>query len=382
MKYKNTLLLIVIFFLILFFVELILHLFPISIWPSNHQTMDRYQLWKGIPFTTGETYVPSVNQYAGIKLNSHGFRSPEVSYEKNKDTFRIICMGDSSTFGMEVFEQDAYPAVLQKLLSEKYPNRKIQVVNAGSTGYSSFQGLMLLKHDILHFTTDYITIFYGICDSSTPHSRGNLTDMDYYNFNNSKVGKTREFLLHSKIYILIEKGIVYIAKKLKRFSSSDDKSEGLKRIVTRVPVNQTEEDFKEMIELIKKAGVKPIIINHYWLDNKGGISNTPYNQVMEKIGKEKDVIVINTEKVFSEAYARLSSDANYYFKMKALFPYSFSNEGTKSFLETFYIGVFQPKEKSDTLITDAEAPLHGKVHPTEFGHYLIAEALMNNIKVQ
>jgi lysophospholipase L1-like esterase len=57
-----------------------------------------------------------------VSTNSKGFRGPELNETKNG--FRILCLGDSVTFGWGVAEKDSYPALLRK-------NLGIEVINAG-----------------------------------------------------------------------------------------------------------------------------------------------------------------------------------------------------------------------------------------------------------
>lgn len=97
------------------------------------------------------------------RINSLGFRGEEVSTSKPVHTFRICCLGDSCTFGLKVKEEEAYPACLQKCLSERGA-QKFQVVNCGVPGYSSFQGLIQLKTRILGLDPDLITLYFGFND--------------------------------------------------------------------------------------------------------------------------------------------------------------------------------------------------------------------------
>ena len=55
--------------------------------------------------------------------NSLGFRSPELQEPKSK--FRILCIGDSVTFGWGVADDETYPALLQKEFPEA------EVINVG-----------------------------------------------------------------------------------------------------------------------------------------------------------------------------------------------------------------------------------------------------------
>ena len=75
-----------------------------------------------------------------VVTNNIGFRCHNIK-EKNKK--RIACLGASPTFGWGVKYEDTYPVVIEKTLKEK--NIDIEVINAGEIGYSSYQGLNLLK---------------------------------------------------------------------------------------------------------------------------------------------------------------------------------------------------------------------------------------------
>jgi len=51
-----------------------------------------------------------------VKLNSEGFRSPEFSTAKAPNTLRIVCLGDSWTFGHNADQDKTYPHRLAVLL--------------------------------------------------------------------------------------------------------------------------------------------------------------------------------------------------------------------------------------------------------------------------
>ena len=59
--------------------------------------------------------------------------------EKGAREIRIICIGDSTTFGASVDYDHSWVFLLGKALSEKYPGKKIRVLNAGFCGASSRQ---------------------------------------------------------------------------------------------------------------------------------------------------------------------------------------------------------------------------------------------------
>lgn len=99
-----------------------------------------------------------------VRTNSLGLRNREITTKKDKDTFRIVCLGASPTFGWGVNQEETYPSLLEKLLREKYKSENIEVINAGVIGYSSHQGLNFLEKEIVKLSPDLITVSYVIND--------------------------------------------------------------------------------------------------------------------------------------------------------------------------------------------------------------------------
>jgi tetratricopeptide (TPR) repeat protein len=71
-----------------------------------------------------------VNSFKVIQRN-HQFAREEHGQ------LRILCIGDSFTFGVGAGHQHSYPAQLQRLIEEKYPSLKVEVINRGEPGMNS-----------------------------------------------------------------------------------------------------------------------------------------------------------------------------------------------------------------------------------------------------
>lgn len=83
--------------------------------------------------------------------------------------FRIATLGDSCT-AYCVNTRDSFPMLTERILNERNI-RPVEVLNAGVASYSSFQGLERLKHAVLPYHPDLITVFFGWNDhwiSGTP----------------------------------------------------------------------------------------------------------------------------------------------------------------------------------------------------------------------
>ena len=89
------------------------------------------------------------------RTNASGFRDREFSEKRAAGKKRILCLGNSVTFGWRVAEGAAYPQALQKLLFDEY-----EVYNCAQTGYTTFQGERLLNELLQKYRPDAVTIAY------------------------------------------------------------------------------------------------------------------------------------------------------------------------------------------------------------------------------
>jgi lysophospholipase L1-like esterase len=92
---------------------------------------------------------------------SRGFRGADVAMPKPEGRFRIVCMGESSTYcvGIENDEQ-TYPARLEVHLKALMPGTELDVINAGVPGYTSIENLLRLQFHVLPLKPDLIVYYY------------------------------------------------------------------------------------------------------------------------------------------------------------------------------------------------------------------------------
>ncbi len=87
--------------------------------------------------------------------------SPDV-FEKYKGqkTFRIFCLGESTTAGFPFDCQVPFPKQLQYLLTQSYPDYRFEVINTGISAINSFTVVDILP-EILDHSPDLILIYLG-----------------------------------------------------------------------------------------------------------------------------------------------------------------------------------------------------------------------------
>jgi len=90
----------------------------------------------------------------------------ELSWADIQDKYRIVCFGDSITYGEDLISAQTYPAVLATLLEEAHPNLDVVVINAGVRGHTSVQGLSRLERDVLWYKPHVVLSAFGVNDAN------------------------------------------------------------------------------------------------------------------------------------------------------------------------------------------------------------------------
>ena len=105
------------------------------------------------------------SQCTGLyNMNSEGFRGSEFSKDKPDNTYRIIAVGGSTTFGSGVTNENTWPKILEKKLQNLSESKKIEVINSGISGMNSFSESKLIKQKLIHYKPDLIIVYDGMND--------------------------------------------------------------------------------------------------------------------------------------------------------------------------------------------------------------------------
>jgi lysophospholipase L1-like esterase len=108
-----------------------------------------------------------------VSTNSQGLRHETDIGQKPSGAFRIVCLGDSVTFGFRVplvfpdkphnYARDLlpYPLLLEKRLRETNPGKLIDVIPLAVPAYTTYQGLNLLRREIDLLEPDVVTACFG-----------------------------------------------------------------------------------------------------------------------------------------------------------------------------------------------------------------------------
>lgn len=80
-----------------------------------------------------------------FRINNVGFRGEDIPYRKPDGEFRILCIGDSYTFGWAALEESSFVAQLESMLRDSVPGANIRVMNGGVGGQAPWQARVLLN---------------------------------------------------------------------------------------------------------------------------------------------------------------------------------------------------------------------------------------------
>lgn len=118
-----------------------------------------------------------------FNTNSDGVRRDEEVGAKPAGGIRVLCVGDSCTFGFGVpfcadrtvtpdVSKKPYAMLLEDLLRATYPGRSVEVINVGVPGYSSSQGVVSIERNLPKYDADVVTAMFFNNDIVDPGSSG------------------------------------------------------------------------------------------------------------------------------------------------------------------------------------------------------------------
>jgi len=96
--------------------------------------------------------------YPGLRIETRSINLKQI------DLFspRIVCFGDSVTFGWNLIYEYSYPCQLEKLLVKDFS--QIKVINSGIGGNTIIDANKRLDKDVANFKPDVVIINFGLND--------------------------------------------------------------------------------------------------------------------------------------------------------------------------------------------------------------------------
>jgi len=122
-----------------------------------------------------------IGSQAEIRTNSIGLRNPEISPHRVPNSVRIAVVGASTVMGAYAARnENTFSALVEDQLRRRFPDRVIEVINAGIAGYSLQQQQQMLERLILPLQPDLVIVypgfndFSGYCHNESTSSKSNV----------------------------------------------------------------------------------------------------------------------------------------------------------------------------------------------------------------
>jgi hypothetical protein len=137
--------------------------FPERIVPDLHQArynlpaVLRPNLDVRLDWSHGYLYPPF-----RLQTNSKSFLGEqEFQYEKPKNVFRILMLGNSIFMGLGVENSELFSKNLEEILNQKSHNKKIEVINFSGVAWSAIQFYAFLQTEGYKYKPDLVIISQG-----------------------------------------------------------------------------------------------------------------------------------------------------------------------------------------------------------------------------
>jgi len=117
-----------------------------------------YFPWELKPLTKTQHISVTDEFNVSININSLGYRDYEFTKNKPNDTYRILAIGDSTTYGFGVEINETYIKILEKFLNEK-EDKKYYIINAGfKSGRGPDTEYLFIKKEGISLNPDMIIV--------------------------------------------------------------------------------------------------------------------------------------------------------------------------------------------------------------------------------
>jgi lysophospholipase L1-like esterase len=121
----------------------------------------------------------SVNWLGGTPVfNAEGLRDRDYPQEKPQDTYRILLLGDSITYGVSVPWEYTYAKRLERLLNTRHQSLHFEVINAGVPGWNIVFEKEFLKTRGLAYKPDMVMIGFCLNDAEPIQPPPNFFTLD------------------------------------------------------------------------------------------------------------------------------------------------------------------------------------------------------------
>jgi len=247
---------------------------------------DRELFWSLVPGFRGEFWDRPVT------INQLAMRGPELQSPKSPERKRVVFFGDSITFGYGVGDDETYA----HLFGERVESLGVEAVNAGVTGFTSFQVSRWLQRLAPDLAADIAVFCIGWNDSTlrTTNDRG----------------YARRMWVATAGRWLTDYSYIYRAA-MGAYLRSLDGERKQERTVNRVSLADYEANLEAIIAFCRQREITPVFIDLPRRKRAGVVHEPPpYRGAMSAVASAADVPVVSAFDLGFQT--TLESNAHYF----------------------------------------------------------------------
>lgn len=198
--------------------------------PAANSVGSRIKAHPYSAFSLVESWDTAKGKPRSVHHNRLGFRGKEITWDKAPGTFRIVCLGGSSTYGYTTTRDNStYPSQLEEALRIEQPALEVEVINCGAPGYTSFESMATLATRAISLSPDVIIVYHGLNDSQAalycspldPDAAAAVDNTHYRStWSVSSPGALDSLLANSRAYMVLRRYMTdYALRQTKQDSS-------------------------------------------------------------------------------------------------------------------------------------------------------------------
>jgi len=221
-----------------------------------------------------------------VSTNARGLRGGPLAEKKRGR--RILCVGDSTTFGLGVAGDASWPVQLEARLDAGAG--RFEVVNAGVPGYTAFQGLRYLDKEGLALAPDLVVVCFGFNDFSLWDTQ---TDIEKAIAQRASAERTEEDSF-SDFFVLARRAVREAGEALERAAGKK---------TSRMTPGQYHATIEEIVALCRRENL-PVVLMLWPPRSRIAHQNAqapPYEAILEDVAVDKGVPLIDLRPVFAGA---------------------------------------------------------------------------------
>jgi len=279
---------------------------PLLIPDRRRDKWQRSELHRSDPHLFWRNRANADIDYNGIRVrtNDLGLRDDPAPVEKPPGEIRVLSLGESTTFGSKVEQDRTYSAVLEDCLARRLEDWSVDVLNAGTPGWSLVQSWVYLEREGVRLGPDVVLVYHGYNDflptsfvsrrtgggREAPEGSDAATDLELVRRRGSGIVRVGSWLHeHSRAFR-------WLAHRLRSVSGDGSAAEGApieSRVgegSPRVPRDDRLEVLRRMLETTRSRGIALVLLVPVYREF------LEHREVLLEFARENDVTVVDLER--------------------------------------------------------------------------------------